>query len=729
MKKILTTLCLFGALIASAQTDILDARQNYGVGSDVTVTGIVTNGASLGTVRYIQDATGAIAIYPGTDWGTFTVPVLGDEITVTGTVTEFSGLMEVGPDLTVVTINSSGNDLPAPTVIVPSDQGELIEGVLVQIDAAMFNDGGTIISGNNTYTYIASGESGVIYVRTDNDLVDALLPAGETTVVGILSQFANNGIGGYQILPRAAEDLIPGSAINFSTPVDQINLTQTSFSLIWNTDAAGDSFVEWGLTTDLGEETYVGDLVTEHEVALTGLAPGTIYFAKVTSAAGEDETSSNIRAYATISESSGDILTYFNSSVDNSVATEEIALNIGADMNDTIAAYILRAEHTLEMAIYNINNDVIVNAINAAEASGVQVRYVGHGANANIGVGDFNAGVPVLMRPDDTGSGMHNKFIVIDADYTDQSFVLTGSTNMTTGQLTEDPNNLIIFQDQSMARGFRLEFNEMWGSDGPESDSANAKFGPDKLNNTPKRYVIDGSDVEVHFSPSDGTTKAIENAILSTDYDMSFALLVFTRDELADAIIEVGQSLFINPVGVLEQVNVSGSEYDALVDAGIEVYTAENVDHQLHHKYCIVDHSEPLSDPTVVTGSHNWSSSAETVNDENTVVVHDARIANLYYQNFKGLLIDAGVGVEEQPDGGNYLVYPNPTNSTLTLQSESGKVMNGDVSIFDLNGRLIESKNMNASFMQFDVSALQAGVYVIQLRQSTGVSTVQFMVQ
>jgi len=109
MKKILTTLCLFGALVASAQTDILDARVNYAIGSDVTVTGIVTNGASLGSVRYIQDATGAIAIYPGIDWGTFTVPVLGDEITVSGTITEFSGLLEVGPDLTVVTINSSGN--------------------------------------------------------------------------------------------------------------------------------------------------------------------------------------------------------------------------------------------------------------------------------------------------------------------------------------------------------------------------------------------------------------------------------------------------------------------------------------------------------------------------------------------------------------------------------------------------------------------------------------------
>jgi hypothetical protein len=54
----------------------------------------------------------------------------------------------------------------------------------------------------------------------------------------------------------------------------------------------------------------------------------------------------------------------------------------------------------------------------------------------------------------------------------------------------------------------------------------------------------------------------------------------------------------------------------------------------MHHKYMIVDQNAPASDPLVLTGSHNWSAAAANDNDENTVIVHDATIANLYYQNF-----------------------------------------------------------------------------------------------
>ena len=40
------------------------------------------------------------------------------------------------------------------------------------------------------------------------------------------------------------------------------------------------------------------------------------------------------------------------------------------------------------------------------------------------------------------------------------------------------------------------------------------------------------------------------------------------------------------------------------------------------------------SDPLVITGSHNWSTAAETNNDENTIIIHDANIANQFYQEF-----------------------------------------------------------------------------------------------
>ena len=96
-------------------------------------------------------------------------------------------------------------------------------------------------------------------------------------------------------------------------------------------------------------------------------------------------------------------------------------------------------------------------------------------------------------RTDGQGSGMHNKFIIGDAEYTESAFVLTGSTNLTTGNLVEDLNNVIVFEDQSLARAYTMEFHEMWGSEGPTPDAENAKFGPDKTWNTPVDFLIGGS--------------------------------------------------------------------------------------------------------------------------------------------------------------------------------------------------------------------------------------------
>ena len=110
--------------------------------------------------------------------------------------------------------------------------------------------------------------------------------------------------------------------------------------------------------------------------------------------------------------------------------------------------------------------------------------------NANIGISSLDSSVEVIYRQDGEGSGMHNKVVIGDAEYTESAFVLTGSTNMTTGNLNTDKNNVIVIEDQSLARGYTLEFNEMWGSDTFEPDLANSKFGPDKTINTPKKFII-----------------------------------------------------------------------------------------------------------------------------------------------------------------------------------------------------------------------------------------------
>ncbi len=48
----------------------------------------------------------------------------------------------------------------------------------------------------------------------------------------------------------------------------------------------------------------------------------------------------------------------------------------------------------------------------------------------------------------------------------------------------------------------------------------------------------------------------------------------------------------------------------------------------------IVDQAFPDADPLVLTGCHNWSNSADSRNDENTLIIHDSTIANIYYQEF-----------------------------------------------------------------------------------------------
>ena len=63
MKKIIF-LVIFNIAFSSvtAQVDIATAR-NQGIGANVTITGVVTNGDELGVIRYIQDNTAGMALY------------------------------------------------------------------------------------------------------------------------------------------------------------------------------------------------------------------------------------------------------------------------------------------------------------------------------------------------------------------------------------------------------------------------------------------------------------------------------------------------------------------------------------------------------------------------------------------------------------------------------------------------------------------------------------------
>ena len=163
----------------------------------------------------------------------------------------------------------------------------------------------------------------------------------------------------------------------------------------------------------------------------------------------------------------------------------------------------------------------------------------------------------------------------------------------------------------------------------------NGVFGTNKLDNTPHSFLVDGKDISLYFSPSDQTTNKILNFIEGVDHSLEFALLAFTRDDLGQAIIEKDIEFGVYIRGIIESQNTQSSEYDNLINGGVNVLSHMGVTHQLHHKYAIADANFLSSNPAVLTGSHNWSSNAENNSDENTLIIYDSEIANIYLQEFE----------------------------------------------------------------------------------------------
>jgi phosphatidylserine/phosphatidylglycerophosphate/cardiolipin synthase-like enzyme len=706
---------LWGATL-HAQIPIAEAR-DLPLGTVVTVRGIVLNGGELGGIRYVQDATGGIAAFPGTGSISGFNPPRGADLSVTGPLKLFNGLLEIDP-VQAFTVHSTNNPLPAPQPITPSGMGEINESELVRMNGCSFVSGGTFSSGTRPFT--CNGESGVIFLRSQHPLVGTPVPVGALDLVGIVSQFSSAPVpvGGYQLLPRDAADLIPSTSIALVGEVAQTDIVPNGFTLRWNTNLSGTSRVRYGATPALGSFAGTGSGTTTHAVALTGLPPAAMVYAQPFSVQGTDTAFAPVGLYSTASAEPGSITVYFNRSVDVSVATGPPAINLGSALDDTLIAYIDRAQYTLDVAVYNTTSNAMVSAVNAAHARGVQVRWTTEASQGNSALNNLHPAIPVLQRQNSSGSGMHNKFLVIDADHGPLAHVITGSANLTNGSLFFDANNVVIVRDQALARGYRREFEEMWGGSGPQPVPANSRFGSGKQDDTPHFFNVGGTPVQLWFSPSDGTTARIAKALRTADQRIEFALFVLSSSTLTEELIDAQALPSVTVRGVLEEDDLNGTSWNALLAGGVQVLT-DGAAFSLHHKYAIVDRDAPQHDPQVVTGSHNWSFNAENHNDENTLIIHSAEVANLFYQEWAARWTTA-VGIDEAvvADRGLHL-WPNPATDLLVIDRAAGSGP-AELLVSDATGRQLVRTVAVAQRTLLAVEHLPAGLYLVNVVERDG---------
>ncbi|MBF97705.1 MAG: hypothetical protein CMI36_01835 [Owenweeksia sp.] len=152
------------------------------------------------------DQTGGISVFSGSKKFGYTVKE-GDSISVSGTILQFNGLLEIEPD--TLEFWSSGHNLKSPVLVTALDESTEsnlveIENVTLVTPSQWKTSGGSfnvdITDGTNTY---------VMRIDENVDIYGQPAPVNSFDVTGIGTQYDPNipYLSGYQIMPRYQADI------------------------------------------------------------------------------------------------------------------------------------------------------------------------------------------------------------------------------------------------------------------------------------------------------------------------------------------------------------------------------------------------------------------------------------------------------------------------------------------------------------------------------------------
>ena len=267
------------------------------------------------------------------------------------------------------------------------------------------------------------------------------------------------------------------------------------------------------------------------------------------------------------------------------------------------------------------------------------------------------------------GAQMHNKFII-----TDEQWVWTGSMNFTltdlygseearrARRLDGNTNNGLEINSRALASVYLREFERMWGSSEAEPDPMEARFSGRKQDrDAPYRVPVGSAEIDVFFSPGYDVIPAITQFVEEqAEESIYFAVFAWSDHPLDRAMKIKWEGSPYDLEGELTGFDLRGTTqfWDDWWSASINMrgltpsqYSDQNPNirwrnrppvyrpnevRRLHHKYMIIDADTPHN-PTVITGSANWSNNANNINDENSLFIYCDRVANQYLQEFKGV--------------------------------------------------------------------------------------------
>ncbi|MCQ2284570.1 MAG: T9SS type A sorting domain-containing protein, partial [Bacteroidales bacterium] len=88
---------------------------------------------------------------------------------------------------------------------------------------------------------------------------------------------------------------------------------------------------------------------------------------------------------------------------------------------------------------------------------------------------------------------------------------------------------------------------------------------------------------------------------------------------------------------------------------------------------------------------------------------------------------DFGTGLNEYLSENDVEIYPNPAENTLFINFDNNQYNVSNIQLFDINGRLISSEQVEANVNSINVSNLTSGCYFIRLSDGRNAFTTKFI--
>ena len=268
---IATAVYNFPATVAS----LADLR-NGTVGNTYLLTGEVwlTYQQSYRGQKYLQDATAGILI--DDDAGVMTSDYeIGDGIQgISGTLSEYGGMLQFVPDTDPGDPVSSGN-FPTPQVVTLDElfnNFEEYESELVQIDGVTFTDGGNSFVNGNVYAISDASKADANFRATffDVDYIGTTIPDFAVDIVGL----PNSRTDGEYITSRNLDDFLLGNlvATPYFEPAGGQYENPVEVEILCDTDDAEIYYTTDGTNPDQNSTLFVDPFTISETTTVKAIA-------------------------------------------------------------------------------------------------------------------------------------------------------------------------------------------------------------------------------------------------------------------------------------------------------------------------------------------------------------------------------------------------------------------------------------------------------------------------